>query len=83
MKHRHLNHQGFTLAAIDDFIDRGTDDDWAELREAALRDPSVLEKVLRVCSERLARGRDDPEFFSREQYEQWKGWAEGVRRGER
>lgn len=76
MKHRHLGHEGFTLAAIDDFIDRGTDEDWAELREVALRDRTVLEKVLHVCTERLTRGRDDPEFFSREQYEHWKDWAE-------
>jgi hypothetical protein len=31
MLHRHLNHQGFTLAAIDDVISRGGWNDWAEL----------------------------------------------------
>ena len=28
MQHRHLNHQRFTLAAIDDVIRRGRWDDW-------------------------------------------------------
>jgi len=36
MLHRHLNHQTFTLAAIDDVIDRGDKADWLELRRAAL-----------------------------------------------
>jgi hypothetical protein len=49
MLHRHLNHQHFTLAAIDDIIARGKRRDWFELRRAALADISVLEKVLRVC----------------------------------
>lgn len=49
MLHRHLNHQGFTLAAIDDLISRGRWDDWVELRRAALADQSVLDKVVRVC----------------------------------
>ena len=50
MLHRHLNHHGFTLAAIDDLIGRGTRQDWAELRRAALRDRLLLEKVRRVCA---------------------------------
>lgn len=49
MVHRHLNHQGLTLAAIDDIIARGKRRDWQELRSAALADRSVLEKILRVC----------------------------------
>lgn len=54
MLHRHLNHQQFTLAAIDDVIARGQWQDWAQLREAALTDPSVLEKVEKVCRSRTA-----------------------------
>ena len=50
MRHRHLTHQRFTLAAIDDVIARGQWQDWADLRFAALRDRSLLEKVERVCS---------------------------------
>jgi hypothetical protein len=49
MLHRHLNHARFTLAAIDDIIERGKWDDWAELRLAALADPAVLERVAKVC----------------------------------
>ncbi len=47
--HRHLNHQQFTLAAIDDAVERGGRRDWAELRRAALADRSVMEKILLVC----------------------------------
>jgi len=47
MLHRHLNHQRFTLAAIDDVISRGRWGDWAELRRAALSDRTLLDKV--VC----------------------------------
>ena len=49
MLHRHLNHQQFTLAAIDDVISRGRWQDWADLRRAALRDRSLLDKVERIC----------------------------------
>lgn len=47
--HRHLNHQRFTPAAIDDVISRGRWIDWAELRRAALAEPSVLDDIERVC----------------------------------
>ena len=50
MQHRHLNHQRFTLAAIDDVIRRGRWDDWAELRRAALKDRALLDKIERVCA---------------------------------
>jgi hypothetical protein len=49
MIHRHLNHQRFTLAAIDDIISRGQPDDWAELRRAVLADQSLLDKVMQIC----------------------------------
>lgn len=49
MLHRHLNHQTFTLPAIDDIIARGRWQDWADLRHAALFDRSLLEKVERIC----------------------------------
>ncbi|MBN1314331.1 MAG: hypothetical protein JXA42_02645 [Anaerolineales bacterium] len=49
MEHRHLNHQEYTLAAIDDVIARGKRRDWAELRRAALDDRVVMEKILLVC----------------------------------
>jgi hypothetical protein len=53
MLHRHLNHQRFTLAAIDDVISRGRWEDWAELRRAALSDHAVLDKIAHVCRSRV------------------------------
>lgn len=49
MLHRHLNHQRFTLAAIDDVIARGGLGDWVDLRRAALANRDLLDKVERVC----------------------------------
>lgn len=49
MLHRHLNHQRFTLAAIDDTILRGRWSDWSALRRAVLVDRSLLDKVERIC----------------------------------
>ena len=54
MLHRHLNHQTFTLAAIDDVIDRGEKNDWFELRRAALSDPSVQDRIRKVCEAHVA-----------------------------
>lgn len=49
MHHRHLNHQRYTLAAIDDVISRGRWNDWAELRRAVLADHALLDKVAQIC----------------------------------
>lgn len=54
MKHRHLTHEGFTLAAIDDIIARGRLQDWLELRRASLSDRTVLERVHRLCRTRIS-----------------------------
>lgn len=70
MLHHHLNHQEFTLAAIDDIIDRGKPEDWAELREAALRSDLIMEKILRVASARV----DDP--YSDDLYTLWREFAQ-------
>jgi hypothetical protein len=69
MLHRHLSHERFTLAAIDDVISRGKRRDWVELRLAALSDRSVMEKVLRVC-----RAHADDPYAPR--YHFWKHYAE-------
>ena len=69
MIHRHLTHQQFTLAAIDDVIARGKRKDWAELRQAALADPAVLEKILWVCQAHVA----DPYA---QRYHFWKHYAQ-------
>lgn len=54
MLHRHLNHQGYTLAAVDDVISRGRWRDWVELCRATLSDRAVLKKVVSVCRSRIA-----------------------------
>lgn len=54
MIHRHLNHQRFTLAAIDDVISRGDWQDWAELRRAVLAEPVLLDRVEQVCRAHVA-----------------------------
>ena len=69
MIHRHLTHQQFTLAAIDDLIGRGKRKDWAELRQAALADRAILEKIVRVCQAHIA----DPYA---QRYHFWKQYAE-------
>ncbi|PKM06727.1 MAG: hypothetical protein CVV14_11575 [Gammaproteobacteria bacterium HGW-Gammaproteobacteria-4] len=72
MLHRHLNHQRFTLAAIDDVISRGRWSDWAELRRAVLADRSVLDKVERICRQRIC----DP-YAQRHHF--WMRYAEAHR----
>jgi hypothetical protein len=54
MLHRHLAPGQLTHAAIDDVIVRGKWADWAELRRALLSDPSVADKVERVCRPHIA-----------------------------
>jgi len=49
VNHRHLNHTLLTLAAIDDILLRGKYIDWVELLDAMERDPTIREKILRVC----------------------------------
>lgn len=50
MKHRHLNHEGFTTAAIDDILERGRMTDWVPLLRDVSRDPfgPVADRVMRV-----------------------------------
>lgn len=72
MQHRHLNHQGFTMAAIDDIISRGRWQDWAELRRAVLADQGVMDKVERVCTPYIV----DP-YAQRHHF--WKHYVEAHR----
>ena len=69
MLHRHLNHQRFTLAAIDDAISRGRWKDWKELRHAALHDHEVMAKIQRIC----AHYAEDP---YRQRYRFWANYVE-------
>jgi len=67
VKHRHLNHEGFSLAAIDDIISRGGRGDWIELREATA-DPAIARKILQVC-----RARTDDPYAQR--YHLWRHYV--------
>lgn len=69
MNHRHIDSGEWTLAAIDDTIDRGRRADWSELLFAADADRSILEKILRVCAAKVA----DP---YEQRYHLWKYHAE-------
>ena len=57
MIHRHLNHEGLSLAAIDDIISRGKRNDWEELRLAVLASPGVWERIQKVCRAHIANPR--------------------------
>ena len=49
MKHRHLVDEEYSLAAIDDIIDRGQWADWTALRRMALNNPFVMAKVEKIA----------------------------------
>jgi hypothetical protein len=51
MKHRHLVHQEFTAAAIEDILDRGKMPDWEPLIAAIEADPygKVAQTTLEIC----------------------------------
>ena len=68
MRHRNLNHSRFTLAAIDDVIDRGQRASWASLLAAVDASPEIRSRVLRVCKAHVS---DD--FAQR--YHFWNNYA--------
>ena len=51
MKHRHLAHEEFTIAAIEDILARGRMPDWVPLITAIQADPygDVAEKTNELC----------------------------------
>ena len=55
MKHRHLTHEGFTVAAIENILARGKLPDWVPLVEAIHADPygEVAEKTRALCERPL------------------------------
>ena len=70
MLHRHLNDGvGYILPAIDDVIDRGKREDWAQLRSAALEDRALMENILSVA---LAHAQDP----YAQRYHFWRYYAE-------
>ena len=68
MTHRHLNHSRFTLAAIDDVIDRGKRDSWALLLTAVDASHEIRNRVLRVCAAHIS-----DEYAQR--YHFWNNYA--------
>jgi hypothetical protein len=69
MQHRHLNHEQYTFAALDDVIDRGKRGDWAELRSAALADRALMTKIFRIALAHIG----DPYA---QRYHFWRQYAE-------
>lgn len=55
MKHRHLTHEAFTLAAIEDILARGRMTDWEPLIAAIQDDPygEIAEKTCALCERPL------------------------------
>jgi hypothetical protein len=72
MHHRHLNHEGLTLAAVDDIIVRGKLSDWIELRAAVRADRDLAGRVLEMCRRRLA------DMYSSQRYSFWAYYVEKV-----
>jgi hypothetical protein len=54
MRHRHLNDNRLTLAAIDDVIERGQRESWAFLFAAVDSSPEIRSRVLRVCEAHIS-----------------------------
>ena len=50
MIHRHLNHQRYTPAAIDDIIQRGNLADWRDFHHAIQQDSALFDIIKRVCN---------------------------------
>jgi hypothetical protein len=70
MVHRHLCHEDYTIAAIDDVIARGKKIDWMELQQEFLARPSELkDKILAAC-----RGHSTDPYEQR--FRLWKVYAE-------
>jgi len=72
MRHRHINHRGFTLAAIDDIIGSGGWEDWVALRNAMARNDRVRTKILSLCT---TRAKD----LTEQRYRFWKLYAQEAR----
>ena len=70
MNHRHINTCEYTLAAIDDVIERGVMNDWLELRDAVRSSSRVANDVRKVCE----HGQACSDFASR--YVFWRKYLD-------
>lgn len=73
MQHRHLNHEEWTLAGIESCITRGKQEDWNELRQAALDAPEVMEDLRRVAGYELNLANP----FDGLCFQEWWRWVQG------
>jgi hypothetical protein len=69
MLHRHITPVGYSSAAIDDVISRGSLRDWIEMRDAALADTEIMKRIGRV-----ARARAIDSYQQRHHF--WMHYAE-------
>jgi hypothetical protein len=69
MVHRHLTHEEYTIAAIDDVIARGKRTDWLALQKAFIANPELKYKIVAACQAHLA----DP---YEQRFRLWKLYAE-------
>jgi hypothetical protein len=72
MRHRHLDHQDYTLAAIDDIISNGQRAAWERLRLAMLQEAGIREKILRICNARIHEPSSQRHHF-------WRHYAQVTR----
>ena len=81
MNHRHLNHNLYSLAAIESVITRGQWKDWADMRRAILADHSLLDKVERICQHYLTYPpqRELDFYFCKLRYHFWSNYVKKVR----
>lgn len=55
MNHRHLEESDdYSLAVIDDIIDRGNREDWLRLKSLADANPAFINKILRICAVKVS-----------------------------
>ena len=76
MKHRHLNHEVWTPAAIDSCITRGRQEDWNELRRAALDHAEIMEDLRKVAG--YEKNLESP--FDDLCYREWWKWVQDPER---
>jgi predicted phosphodiesterase len=70
MKHRHIDGDQLTLVAIDSYISRGRESDWAELRARACKSEPALRNIISICRANL----DNP--YDSDNYQNWLDWAQ-------